>query len=128
MKSKKPLSIVFVKLNELKPSEYNPRKMSPKQAEELKESLRQFGFVDPLVVNRHPSRENVVVGGHMRLAAAKELGLREVPVVYVDLDEKRERELNLRLNRNIGEWENEGGERKGGRSVPVGKTPTFMRR
>src|SRR5690606_16976109 len=51
-------------------------------------------------------RRNVVIGGHFRLKVAKDLGRTEVPVVDVDIpDEAKERELNLRLNKNLGEWD-----------------------
>lgn len=99
------MEIVEVPISELKPSEYNPRQMTEKQVEDLTNSIKEFGLVDPIIVNRHPGRENVVVGGHQRLKIASVLGFQTVPVVYVDLDEKRERELNLRLNKNLGEWD-----------------------
>jgi len=47
----------------------------------------------------------IVIGGHMRLKIAKQLGLNIVPVVFVDLDEGQEKELNLRLNKNNAEWD-----------------------
>ncbi|HBX15890.1 MAG: (Cytosine-5-)-methyltransferase protein [Candidatus Magasanikbacteria bacterium GW2011_GWA2_42_32] len=97
--------IINIKINELKPADYNPRQMTEKQARDLTESIKKFGLVDPIIVNSHPGRENVVIGGHQRLKIASNLGFTEVPVVYVDLDENREKELNLRLNRNTGEWD-----------------------
>lgn len=48
---------------------------------------------------------NVVIGGHFRLKVSKELGISEVPVIYLDLNLEREKELNIRLNQNIGEWD-----------------------
>ena len=98
------MKIVQVPIKELKPSEYNPRQMTEKQAKDLTESVKEFGLVDPLIINQHKGRENVVIGGHQRLKIASILGFKTIPVVYVDLEEKRERELNLRLNRNLGEW------------------------
>lgn len=99
------MEIINIKISDLKPAEYNPRQMTEKQALDLEESLKRFGFVDPLVVNSHKGRENVVIGGHQRLKIAQKLGFEEVPVVYVDLKLEREQELNLRLNRNLGEWD-----------------------
>lgn len=98
------MEIVHIEINKLKPSQYNPRVMTERQAKDLTESIKRFGLVDPIVVNQHEGRENVVVGGHQRLKVASNLGFKTVPVVFVDLDEKRERELNLRLNKNLGEW------------------------
>lgn len=100
------LKILSVKIDELIPSVYNPRKWSTDAIERLKESIRQFGLCDPLLVNGAANRKNVVIGGHFRLKVAKELGITEVPVVYIDIpDESKERELNLRLNKNLGEWD-----------------------
>lgn len=99
------MQVSQVKISELKPAEYNPRKMTAKQEEDLTKSVKEFGLVDPIIVNRHKGRENMVVGGHQRLKIAQKLGYMEIPVVYVDLELKREKELNLRLNKNTGEWD-----------------------
>lgn len=101
----KELNIVYVPIGALKPAEYNPRKISKEALGQLKESLSRFDLVDPIIVNGAPKRKNIVIGGHMRLRAAKELGHKTVPVVYVSLDVKKEKELNLRLNKNTGEWD-----------------------
>lgn len=99
------MKIIEVPIEQLKPAEYNPRFMTEKQAKELEKSIKEFGLVDPLIVNRHKGRENIVIGGHQRFKIASNLGFKTVPVVYVDLDEKKERELNLRLNKNLGDWD-----------------------
>ena len=100
-----PLKIEHVPIESLKPCPWNPRKWDTSAKEQLRESLTRFGFVDPIIVNNHPDRKNIIVGGHFRWTVAKELGLTEVPVVYISLTEDKERELNLRLNRNTGEWD-----------------------
>lgn len=109
LKAKQPntkLNIVYVSIQDLKPSEYNPRKISKESLEQLKESIRRFQMVDPIIINAAPNRKNIVIGGHMRLRGAKELGFKEVPVVHVNIpDIKREQELNVRLNKNTGEWD-----------------------
>lgn len=100
------LSIRQVAVSKLKPSEYNPRKWDDDAIARLKESLKQFGLVDPIIVNGSKKRKDIVIGGHFRLKVAKDLGYKEVPVVYLDIpDEERERELNLRLNKAVGEWD-----------------------
>ncbi len=97
---------MYVPVGALKPAEYNPRKISKEALEQLKESLARFDLVDPIIVNDARKRKNVVIGGHMRLRAAKELGHKTVPVVYVNIPKlDKEKELNLRLNRNTGEWD-----------------------
>lgn len=97
--------ITHIPIDVLNPAEYNPRKHTPKQIEHLKESIKRYGLVDPIIANRHPDRMNIVIGGHFRLKVAKELGMTEVPVIYLDLDIYQEKELNLRLNQNTGEWD-----------------------
>jgi hypothetical protein len=99
------LSIQHVAIKQLKPAAYNPRKISDKSFADLLESLRRYEMVDPLIVNSSEERKNIIIGGHQRYRAAKELGYTTVPVVYVELNEARERELNLRLNRNTGEFD-----------------------
>jgi len=90
----------------LKPAEYNPRKHDEAAADQLKESISRFGAVDPIIVNEAKGRENVVVGGNFRLEVLKELGYTEVPVVFVNIpDIEREKELNIRLNKNQGEFD-----------------------
>lgn len=100
------LKIQTVKIDELKNSEYNPRKWSKPASEQMTESVKRFGLVDPILCNIAPGRERVVIGGHFRLKVAKELGYLEVPVVYVNIPElEKEKELNLRLNKNLGDWD-----------------------
>lgn len=100
------LKIQQVAVDKLNPSDYNPRKWDEDTTERLAESIRQFGLVDPLIVNGGSGRENVVIGGHFRLKVAKDLGYTEVPIVYVDIpDVEREKELNLRLNKATGDWD-----------------------
>jgi len=100
------LKIEYVDINQLKPAEYNPRKANKKQIDDVKKSIERFGLVDPLIVNSSENRKNIVIGGHLRLKVAKEMGYKEVPVVYVNIqDLEKEKELNLRLNKNTGEFD-----------------------
>ncbi len=100
------IRIEYVPVDDLVTSEYNPRKHTDKQMRDLSESIRKFGMVDPLVANSSKDRKNVVIGGHFRLEAAKKAGMATVPVAYVDIrDLAKEKELNLRLNKNVGEWD-----------------------
>lgn len=100
------IQVVFIPINDLKSSEYNPRRWNQQETSHLKESIERFGMVDPILVNKAKNRVNIVIGGHFRLHIAKELGYKVVPVVYLNIpDLKKEKELNLRLNKNIGEWD-----------------------
>ncbi|MCL5409872.1 MAG: ParB N-terminal domain-containing protein [Patescibacteria group bacterium] len=102
----KPLKIVQVLISELKAADYNPRKWSEDAIRQLSESIKKFGLVDPIIVNGADNRKNIVIGGHFRLKVAKDLGYKEIPVVYVNIpDIEKEKELNLRLNKNVGEWD-----------------------
>lgn len=97
---------VEVSAKDLIPADYNPRKHDATTIEQLKQSLLRFGFVDPVIVNSSPNRKNIIIGGHFRWEVAKELGYETVPVVYVDIpDLEKEKELNLRLNKNTGEFD-----------------------
>lgn len=103
--ARKEIAVQYVPVEALKPAAYNPRTHDKAAEEKLKDSIRRFGMVDPIIANAAPKRKDVVIGGHFRLEMAKSLGIAEVPVVYVSIpDIGREKELNLRLNRNTGEW------------------------
>jgi len=100
------INIVYVPIPELKFADYNPRKWSIEATEQLKESIRKFGFVDPVIVNSAENRKNIVIGGHFRLKVATDLGYKQTPVVYLNIpDLNKEKELNLRLNKNLGDWD-----------------------
>lgn len=86
-------------------ADYNPRELTKDQHQNLKDSIVKFGFVDPLIVNIHKDRKNILVGGHQRLKIAKELKYKKVPCVEVELTPDREKELNIRLNKNTGQWD-----------------------
>ena len=90
----------------LKPAEYNPRKkLKPgdKEYEKIKNSIEEFGFADPLVVNQ----DMTIIGGHQRLTVAMELGYTEVPCAIVDVDKVREKALNIALNKITGAWDDD---------------------
>ena len=102
----KNIEVVSVLVKDLKPATYNPRTWNDDQVAALKESISRFGLVDPLIANAAPDRKNVLIGGHFRLHVAKEMGFTEVPVVYVNIpDIEKEKELNLRLNKNTGSFD-----------------------
>ena len=90
---------------DLLPAEYNPRKdLKPGDAEyeKLKRSVEQFGYVEPVIWNRTTGR---VVGGHQRLKVLIDMGYTEVDCVVVELDEEKEKALNIALNKISGEWD-----------------------
>lgn len=90
---------------ELKPADYNPRKdLQPgdPEYEKLKRSLTEFGYVEPVIWN---STTGHVIGGHQRLKVLEDLGHTDVDVIVVELDETREKALNIALNKISGEWD-----------------------
>ena len=93
------------KLKDLIPSEYNPRKATKQQEKALSESLQKYGCVEPIIVNEHPDRYNIIIGGHFRVRELLKLKVEEVECVIVNLDLEAEKELNIRLNSNTGDWD-----------------------
>lgn len=90
---------------DLLPAEYNPRKdLKPGDAEyeKLKRSVEQFGYVEPVIWNKTTGR---VVGGHQRLKILIDMGYTDVDCVVVELDEEKEKALNIALNKISGEWD-----------------------
>ena len=101
---KKTAELKELPVSVLKPAEYNPRKKlkkGDKEYEKSKNSIEEFGFADPLVVNR----DMTIIGGHQRLTVAMDLGYKVVPCAVVDVDKVREKALNIALNKITGAWD-----------------------
>lgn len=94
-------------LSALIPADYNPRKeLQPGDVsyENLRRSILEFGYVDPLIWNERTGR---LVGGHQRLTVLRDLGWKEAEVSVIDLPEDKEKALNIALNKITGEWDME---------------------
>ena len=99
------MNIRKIAVGELHPAKYNPRKdLKPgdPEFEKLKRSVEEFGYVEPIIWNK---RTGNVVGGHQRLKVLMHLGYTEVDCVVLDLDEPREKALNIALNKISGDWD-----------------------
>ena len=99
------MTIETIKVERLLPADYNPRKdLKPGDAEyeKLKRSIEQFGYVEPVIWNKTTGR---VVGGHQRLKVLLDMGITEVECVVVEMDEEKEKALNIALNKISGEWD-----------------------
>ena len=94
-----------INIKKINPAKYNPRKnLKPGDPEydKLKKSISEFDLVEPLIWNK---RSGNLVGGHQRLKILQEMGLKTVDVSVVDLDEAKEKALNLALNKIQGDWD-----------------------
>jgi len=90
---------------DLLPADYNPRKdLKPGdlEYEKLKRSIEQFGYVEPVIWNKTTGR---VVGGHQRLKVLIDMGITEIDCVVVEMDEAKEKALNIALNKISGDWD-----------------------
>ncbi len=99
------MNIETIPINKINPAPYNPRRdLQPgdPEYEKLKKSLAEFDLVEPLIWN---SRTGNLVGGHQRLKILQARGDKDVEVSVVDLPEKKEKALNLALNKISGEWD-----------------------
>lgn len=90
-----------VPITDLKRARYNPRKISKKELQKLIESIKKYGLVQPIIVNK----DYTIIGGHQRVEACRQLGIKEVDAYILDLNADDERTLNLALNRISGEWD-----------------------
>jgi DNA modification methylase len=86
-------------------AEYNPREITDKQFDELQDSIKRFGFVDPIIVNTHEERNGIIIAGHQRTRVAKSLGMKEIPAVELKLTLEQEKELNVRHNKSGGKFD-----------------------
>ena len=83
----------------------NPRQLTDKQFNQLKKSIDKFGMIDKPIVNA--DSQNTIIGGHQRLRVLRAEGQKSVEcwIPSRELDEKEVEELNIRLNKNTGDWD-----------------------
>lgn len=92
------LQIVMIPVDQITPYEGNARKHGKKDVDEIAASIRADGFNDPLAVW---GERNIIVEGHGRLMAAKQLGMKELPCIRLDhLTDEQRREYAIRHNRS----------------------------
>lgn len=97
------MNVFEKKISEIRPYEKNAKKHDKKQIANVAESIKQYGFVQPVVIDR----DGVIVIGHCRVDAAKKLGMKTVPCVCVDdLTPEQVNALRLVDNKsNESEWD-----------------------
>lgn len=91
------------KISSLKNHSKNPRRLTEEQFKHLSTSLQKFGLIDKPIINPN----GLIIGGHQRKNVLYKLGIKEVEcwVPSSPLDDKQIDELNVRLNKNTGEWD-----------------------
>ena len=114
------MDIDKIKITDIKPADYNPRKISGKDYDNLMNSIREFGLVDPIIINLN---DNTVIGGHQRYDVLMDmymlgdidnelsvLKMGDIGWVFLDdqlkvKNEDYERALNIALNKISGDWD-----------------------
>ena len=99
------MQVEKVAISKLNPAKYNPRKnLKPgdTEYEKLKRSMAEFGYVEPIIWNK---RTGNIVGGHQRYKILHDMEYKEAECVIVDLDDNREKALNVALNKISGEFD-----------------------
>ena len=100
------MQIKLAEISTIKPYENNPRKLSEQAIEKVAMSLKEYGFRQPIVVDK----DMVIVAGHTRFRASKKLGLKQVPISVIDnLSEEQINAYRIADNRTAeeSEWDNE---------------------
>ena len=106
-----------IDINDINPAEYNPRIMYEQELEYLGNSIEEFGFVDPIIINL---KNNRIIGGHQRYKLLQEnedidelniIRLGEIGWVFPDEElevksDDHEKALNIALNKISGKWDN----------------------
>lgn len=97
------LNIEYKNIRDLKPYKKNAKKHSKEQVEQIANSIKEFGFTQPVIVDKH----NSVVAGHGRILGAKKAGLKQVPTVCLEeLTEEQIKAYRLVDNKlNESEWD-----------------------
>ena len=95
-----------IKIADLVPASYNPRKaLKPgdKEYEKIKRSIEEFGYCEPVIVNR----DMTIIGGHQRVTVLRDLGYTEIDCIVIEIEKTKEKALNIALNKITGEWNKE---------------------
>lgn len=105
MQEKWELQIVYLPINELKPYQKNARKHGKKDIDNIAKSIQKYGMCDAIGIW---SEENIIVEGHGRWLACKQLGMKEVPCVRLDHltdQERREYAIAHNATAELSQWD-----------------------
>jgi DNA modification methylase len=99
------MNLQTLTLSTLKPAPYNPRKISDDAMGRLEKSVKEWGIVDPLIVNK--ATGYTIIGGHQRFKVLQKQGVETADCVVLDLPPAKEKALNVALNNQkmAGEYE-----------------------
>lgn len=95
------MKIEEIPISDLKPAQYNPRKISDEELAKLTRGIKEFGIVQPILINK----DSTIIGGHQRVKAAEAAGLKSVPCFRLDVSLDKEKALNIALNKISGQWD-----------------------
>lgn len=98
------MNIISMSIEDIRPYKNNPRKNDGKAVEGVKESIKQCGYLSPIIVDE----ENVILAGHTRYKAIKELGYEEIPVIQVKgLTDEQKRKYRILDNKTneLATWD-----------------------
>lgn len=93
--------IKLISVDKIKPHPLNANRHPKEQIERLKKIIEYSGFRQPLVVS---NQTGLLISGHGRLEAAKELGMKEVPVIYEDFKDEAMEFQHLTADNAIASW------------------------
>lgn len=99
------LKIEYVSIDKLIPDETDPRKLKKGGLQKLVKSIETYGWTNPIIVQKNTSK---ILAGHQRLKAAIESGIKELPVIYVDMDDKLAKAYLIADNKvqeEVAEWD-----------------------
>lgn len=97
------LKIEYVPIDSIKPYEKNPRR-NDDAVDKVAQSIREYGFQQPLVLDK----DGVIIVGHTRYKAAQKLGMKNVPVIWTDMSEKKAAAYRIADNKTnqFSLWDN----------------------
>jgi hypothetical protein len=98
IKSLERLKVEYVDINSIRPNDYNPNRESEYEFDLLLRSMKEDGFTQPIICQKN----RIIVDGEHRWRAGKELGYKEIPVVFVDMSQEQMKIATLRHNRARG--------------------------